>query len=156
MPVLVEILAASLLRCWLPSCRDIGCPLMDTFTFLPVLTLRSGFFRFSFAWNTCYDLHRSYSWIVRQFGCLLYFATFLSFSWFFTLEQFLLVMPTLWLEFVSDITVRLCCQHYNQNSLPTLRSYFFNSQKFIVVVLVSCCDLHRSSYLLLPLLFYDV
>ena len=38
----------------------------------------------------------------------------------------------------------------------TLQSHFFDSQKFVDVVFVPCCDLHRLTYLMLLILFYDV
>ena len=59
------------------------------------------------------------------------------FSGFTPLEQSLLVVPTLRSEFVDSWIFVVTFHHCHLRALP-------------------CCDLHRSTYLLLPLLFYAV
>ena len=81
-------------------------------------------------------------------------------SGFLPLDQSLLVTPKLgsdfvnYCKFVLFLWISLLGPIFigGADVTPDL----FDSWKIVVVFFVPCCDLHRLSYLLLPLLIYDV
>ena len=134
--LLVDILVASSWRSWLITRGDLSCPLTaslwwTTFSLWRTLlfdwfqTLQLSFLRFYFSRRTCYNVF------------VVFCATFLSFYRLLTLDQSLLLVPTLRPDFVANITIRLRGIRKNVVSFRLLRFCSF-----------PCCDLHRSILLL--------
>ena len=141
--VFVEILAASSWRSWLPPCGDLGCLLVynycllvENFSFWTVSDVTIGLLVFYIFQRTFYDLHRSYSWIVRRFCHLLDCATFLLYSGLCDVFVVLwIVLPTLRSDFYF-------ISFYNDLRLPTLWSDFLvgHPLRGIILPIVFFCQ----------------